>query len=89
MEAFKHYYRDNGAELWTVYGPADNYNETLHWVSTHSMGLNQSPIAVMVENYRTGLIWKNFMANPEIAPMLKKLDEATEAARKQAETKGK
>ncbi len=89
MAAFKHYYRDLGAELWTVYGPADNYNETLHWVSTHSMGLNQSPIAVMIENYRTGLLWKNFMANPEIAPMLKKLDEATEAAKKQAETKGK
>jgi hypothetical protein len=38
------------------------------------MGLNQAPIVVMVENYRTGLVWKNFMANPEIREMLKKLD---------------
>jgi len=36
------------------------------------MGLNQAPIAVMIENYRTGLIWKMFMQNPEIAPMLEK-----------------
>lgn len=81
MEAFKHFYRDLGAELWTVYGPADNYNETVHWVSTHSMGLNQSTITVMIENYRTGLLWKNFMANPEIAPMLKELDAETRATR--------
>jgi hypothetical protein len=28
---------------------------------------------VMIENYRSGLIWKNFMANPEIAPMLARI----------------
>jgi hypothetical protein len=28
------------------------------------MGLDQAPIVVMVENYRTGLIWKMFMSNP-------------------------
>jgi hypothetical protein len=41
------------------------------------MGLNQAPITVMVENYRTGLVWKNFMANPEIGGMLEKLDAVT------------
>jgi len=29
-------------------------------------------MAVMIENYRTGLVWKNFMANPEIARMLER-----------------
>jgi hypothetical protein len=37
------------------------------------MGLNQAPIVVMIENYRTGFVWKNFMANPEITPMLNKI----------------
>ena len=37
------------------------------------MGLNQAPIVAMVENYRTGLLWKNFMANPEIKVMQEKL----------------
>ena len=41
------------------------------------MGLNQAPITVMIENYRTGLVWKQFMSNPEIAAMLQKLDTAT------------
>jgi len=37
------------------------------------MGLNQAPITVMIENYRTGLIWKLFMSNPEIPPMMDKI----------------
>jgi hypothetical protein len=41
------------------------------------MGLKQAPIAVMIENYRTGLVWKNFMANPEIEVMLRRLDAVT------------
>ena len=80
MAAFKHYYRDLGAQLWDVYGPRDAYNPTLNWVSPIYMGLNQAPIVAMVENYRTGLLWKTFMSNPEIAVMLKKLDETTDAA---------
>jgi hypothetical protein len=34
------------------------------------MALNQAPIAVMIENQRSGLVWKKFMANPEIKPAL-------------------
>ncbi|MCK4754830.1 MAG: hypothetical protein KAS58_06320 [Calditrichia bacterium] len=32
----------------------------------------KAPITVMIENYRTGLIWELFMSNPEILPMLKR-----------------
>jgi hypothetical protein len=37
------------------------------------MALNQAPIVVMIENYRSGLIWKLFMSNREIKPMLEKV----------------
>jgi hypothetical protein len=77
MAALKHYYRDLGAELWDIYGPRDAYNHGQDWVSLIYMGLNQAPIVVMVENYRTGLVWKSFMANPEIGVMLHKLDAVT------------
>jgi hypothetical protein len=77
MAALKHYYRDLGSQLWDVYGPRDAYNPTQDWVSPIYMGLNQAPIVVMVENYRTGLIWKQFMSNPEIGQMLHKLDAVT------------
>jgi exo beta-1,2-glucooligosaccharide sophorohydrolase (non-reducing end) len=77
MAAFKHYYRDLGAQLWDIYGPRDAYNPGKNWVSNIYMGLNQAPITVMIENYRTGLVWKQFMSNPEIGAMLQKLDAAT------------
>ncbi len=77
MAALKHYYRDLGAQLWDIYGPRDAYSPTFNWISPIYMGLNQAPIVDMVENYRTGLVWKSFMANPEIGEMLKKLDAVT------------
>ena len=77
MAALKHYYRDLGAQLWDVYGPRDAYNAGQDWISLIYMGLNQAPIVVMIENHRTGLVWKNFMANPEIEQMLHKLDAVT------------
>jgi exo beta-1,2-glucooligosaccharide sophorohydrolase (non-reducing end) len=73
MAAFKHFYRDLGDRVWGIYGPRDAFNLTVNWYSPIYMGLNQAPIVVMIENYRTGLVWKNFMANPEIAPMLNKI----------------
>jgi hypothetical protein len=77
MQALKHYYRDLGAEIWSVYGPRDAFNPKYDWISPIYMGLNQAPISVMVENYRTGLVWRSFMANPEITQMLRKLDAVT------------
>ena len=70
MAAFKHFYRDLGNRLWGIYGPRDAFNLSQNWTSPIYMGLNQAPITVMIENYRTGLIWKLFMSNPEIKPML-------------------
>jgi hypothetical protein len=78
MAAFKHYYRDLGDQLWDIYGPRDAYNPGQNWVSNIYMGLNQAPITVMIENARTGLVWKQFMSNPEIGGMLQKFDAATE-----------
>ena len=69
LAAIKHWYRDLGAQLWTIYGFRDSFNEQQSWYSQITMGLNQAPQTVMIENGRTGLIWKTFMSSPEIKPM--------------------
>jgi len=71
MKALKHYYRELGALTWGVYGFRDGFNQTENWYEDVYMALNQAPIVIMIENHRTGLIWKLFMSNPEIAPALK------------------
>jgi len=81
MAMLKHVYRDLGDKVWGVYGPRDAINLSQDWVSPIYMGLNQAPITVMIENYRTGLIWKLFMSNPEIKPMLEKIGFKPDAER--------
>lgn len=70
MLALKHYYRDLGAQLWSIYGFRDAFNLQQNWYSGITMGLDQAPMAVMIENYRTGLIWRYYMKNPEVQRML-------------------
>jgi hypothetical protein len=65
----KHFYRDLGQELWGEFGFRDAFNLQRAWFSGIYMGLNQAPMTVMIENYRTGLIWKKFMSNPEVQKM--------------------
>jgi len=73
MQALKHFYRDLGAQAWDIYGFRDGFNLQQNWYSGIAMGLNQAPMVVMIENHRTGLVWKNFMANPEVKPMLDRI----------------
>lgn len=71
LAALRHFYRDLGPKVYGPYGYYDGFNETENWFEPNYMALNQAPIVVMIENYRTGLIWRLFMSNPEIAPALK------------------
>ncbi|HVU36222.1 MAG TPA: glucoamylase family protein [Opitutaceae bacterium] len=70
MAALKHFYRDLGSKAWGIYGFDDGFNETQEWFEHVYMALDQAPITVMIENYRTALVWRQFMSNPEIKPML-------------------
>ena len=81
MTAFKNLYRNWGDRLWDVYGPRDAFNWSKGWISPIYMGLNQAPITVMIENYRSGLIWKLFMSNPEVGVMLERTGFVPEARR--------
>ncbi|MBC6951570.1 hypothetical protein DWB58_26895, partial [candidate division KSB1 bacterium] len=70
MAALKHFYHEHGSKLWGIYGFRDGFNLTENWFEDVNMALNQAPIVVMIENYRSGLIWRLFMSNAEIKPML-------------------
>lgn len=52
--------------LWDEYGPIDAFSTDFSWMPHRYLAIDQLPIAPMVENYRTGLLWKLFMSCPEI-----------------------
>jgi hypothetical protein len=73
MKALKNYYYNYGKFLWGEYGFRDAFNLTQNWCSEIYMGLNQAPMVVMIENYRTGLLWKLFMSDKDIQKGLSSL----------------
>jgi hypothetical protein len=75
MAALKNYYFNYGKFLWGAYGFYDSFSPDENWCSNIFMGLNQAPVTVMIENYRTGLLWKLFMSCDEIKNGLQKLSE--------------
>ncbi len=72
MKALKNYYYNYGSILWGEYGFRDAFSPAYHWCSDLYMGLNQAPMTVMIENYRTGLLWHLFMQNHEIQQGLRR-----------------
>lgn len=73
MKALRHFYYDLGDKIWSEYGFTDAFNETKNWYATSHLAIDQGPIIVMIENYRSGLLWKLFMSCPEVQKGLKKL----------------
>ncbi len=73
MKALKHFYYDLGDKIWGEYGFKDAFNESKNWVANSYLAIDEGPIVVMIENYRTGLLWKLFMSCPEIQNGLKKV----------------
>ncbi|TLX75764.1 hypothetical protein E9993_09425 [Labilibacter sediminis] len=76
MAALKNMYRNHGRYLWGEYGFKDAVNLDQNWQAKIYMGLNQAPVTVMIENYRTGLIWDLFMKNEEIKEQINKMNPA-------------
>lgn len=73
MKALKYFYRERGADIFGIYGPYDAFNDDLGWVKKAYLGIDQGPIAVMIENYRTGLLWKMLMRDADVQAGLEKL----------------
>jgi len=73
MQALKHFYYDLGNKIWGEYGFADGFSEEHNWYAKTHLAIDEGPIVVMIENYRSGLIWKLFMQIPDIQNGLKKL----------------
>lgn len=77
----KHFYHQYGSRLWGEFGFRDAFNPGQNWFAESYIGIDQGPIAVMMENHRSQLCWRLFMANPEIEPALKAMGWVRRPAR--------
>jgi hypothetical protein len=66
-------YTQHGHELWHELGFGEAFNPTREWIDNTYLGIDAGTVAPMLENYRSGLLWRLFMNAPEIQAALKKL----------------
>ena len=62
-----------GDRLWGEYGFKDDFNLDRRWIASSYIAIDQGPIVIMMENYRTGLLWDLFMKNSDILTGLSRL----------------
>lgn len=73
--AFLRYlWREHRAGLWSELGFRDAFNLRLEWYAPAHLAIDQGPIIVMIENYRTQAPWRLFMSIPEIQQAMRKLE---------------
>ena len=73
MSTLRHFLKQHGTRIWGPFGFFDAFCEQRNWFSDVYLAIDQGPIIVMMENHRTGLLWKLFMNVPEVQPGLRKL----------------
>ncbi len=60
--------------LWGPHGFYDAFNPTVDWIDPDYIGIDQGPIVIMIENFRTGMVWEYSMRDPLIQRGLDVLD---------------
>ncbi len=70
MKLMKYLYTNHKDRIWGKYGFVDSFNWGRNWVSSRYIGIDEGPIVLMIENYRTGMVWKYFMQNENIKKAL-------------------
>lgn len=73
-KAIRDFYYEHGDSLWGLYGFQDAFNLSENWWADSYLAIDQGPIVVMIENFRSGLLWDLFMSAPEINKGLVRLD---------------
>lgn len=66
MKALKFYYYVLGDKLFKQYGFVDAFKLDDPWFADSFLAIDQGPVIVMMENYRSGLLWNLFMSCPEV-----------------------
>jgi len=66
MKVVRHLYEDLGGRVFGVYGFYDAFSEDKDWYLPRYLAIDQGPAVVMIENHRSGLLWKLFMSSPEV-----------------------
>lgn len=66
IAAMRNFYQNYKAQIWGVAGFYDAHSKYHNWSARQYLAIDQGPQVVMLENYRSGLLWNLFMNAPEV-----------------------
>jgi hypothetical protein len=61
LSSLRRIYDEYSDKVYGKYGFIDAFNTDADWWSEEYLGIDQGLMVLMIENYRTGLIWRYFM----------------------------
>lgn len=64
--ALKHMYEEEGHRIYGQYGFRDAFNLDVHWYAKEYLAIDQGITILMIENFKTNLVWKYFMKSAPI-----------------------
>lgn len=73
MNALKFFYYKLGDKTWGPYGFYDAFKLSDPWFATSTIAIDQGPIIVMIENYRSAMLWNLFTSCPEVQAGMRNL----------------
>lgn len=66
MKALRFFYYKLGNKMWGNYGFYDAFSLSARWFDNQWLAIDQGPIVVMIENYRSNLLWHWFMQDTDV-----------------------
>ncbi len=73
MRALRYFLTEPKHRIWGRFGLVDAFCESRDWYARTYLAINQGPIVIMIENFRSGLLWSLFMSVSEVQAGLRKL----------------
>ncbi len=73
LAALRHFACYQDGALWGPHGLHDAFSASRNWIAPSHLAIDQGPIVVMIENFRSGLLWRLFMSAPEVRAGLGRL----------------
>jgi hypothetical protein len=66
LPTLRAFYSRSRPRIWTAYGFRDAFNISAGWYDTDELGIDEGPIVIRIEHYRTQRVWQRFMQNAEV-----------------------
>lgn len=73
LNAARYFYQVLGDRIWKDGGFVDAFNINETWVADSYLAIDQGPIIIMIENYRSQLLWRMFTQSADVKSGLRKL----------------